>query len=194
MQSGEVAEWSKAPHSKCGVPERVPWVQIPPSPLCMCNSSVGIATLAQLVEQCFRKAKVPGSNPGGGSERKKGYNDGMSHESFKKGSAEPEQLPIDFDQAPPIIDTPRRFRAVCFDNSEEGSTMKELTESGGKFYDDDGSIFELERKGIYRLKKFFSPGYKDLYEKIKAANPGESEGYLEYLTRQKLKKERTLMK
>jgi hypothetical protein len=25
------------------------------------------ATLAQLVEQCFRKAKVPGSNPGGGS-------------------------------------------------------------------------------------------------------------------------------
>ncbi len=27
----------------------------------------GDATLAQLVEQCFRKAKVPGSNPGGGS-------------------------------------------------------------------------------------------------------------------------------
>lgn len=25
------------------------------------------ATLAQLAEQCFRKAKVPGSNPGGGS-------------------------------------------------------------------------------------------------------------------------------
>ena len=38
MQSGEVAEWPKAPHSKCGVPERVPWVQIPPSPLCICNS------------------------------------------------------------------------------------------------------------------------------------------------------------
>ena len=30
--SGEVAEWSKAPHSKCGVPGRVPWVRIPPSP------------------------------------------------------------------------------------------------------------------------------------------------------------------
>lgn len=29
------------------------------------------ATLAQLVEQCFRKAKVPGSNPGGGSEKEK---------------------------------------------------------------------------------------------------------------------------
>ena len=29
---------------------------------------VDVATLAQLVEQCFRKAKVPGSNPGGGSE------------------------------------------------------------------------------------------------------------------------------
>ena len=28
------------------------------------------ATLAQLVEQCFRKAKVPGSNPGGGSDIK----------------------------------------------------------------------------------------------------------------------------
>ena len=29
---GEVAEWSNVPHSKCGVPERVPWVRIPPSP------------------------------------------------------------------------------------------------------------------------------------------------------------------
>ena len=29
------------------------------------------ATLAQLVEQCFRKAKVPGTNPGGGSEKGK---------------------------------------------------------------------------------------------------------------------------
>jgi hypothetical protein len=28
----------------------------------------GGATLAQLVEQCFRKAKVPGPNPGGGSK------------------------------------------------------------------------------------------------------------------------------
>ena len=30
--SGEVAEWSKAPHSKCGVPARVPRVRIPASP------------------------------------------------------------------------------------------------------------------------------------------------------------------
>ena len=29
---GEVAEWSNVPHSKCGVPGRVPWVRIPPSP------------------------------------------------------------------------------------------------------------------------------------------------------------------
>ncbi len=29
---GEVAEWSNAPHSKCGIPARVSWVQIPPSP------------------------------------------------------------------------------------------------------------------------------------------------------------------
>src|SRR3989344_7025966 len=29
---GEVAEWSKAPHSKCGVGETSPWVRIPPSP------------------------------------------------------------------------------------------------------------------------------------------------------------------
>ena len=30
--SGEVAEWLKAPHSKCGILARVSWVQIPPSP------------------------------------------------------------------------------------------------------------------------------------------------------------------
>ena len=29
---GEVAEWSIAPHSKCGVPATVPGVRIPPSP------------------------------------------------------------------------------------------------------------------------------------------------------------------
>ena len=29
---GEVAEWSNAPHSKCGVRATVPWVRIPPSP------------------------------------------------------------------------------------------------------------------------------------------------------------------
>ena len=29
---GEVAEWLNVPHSKCGVPARAPWVQIPPSP------------------------------------------------------------------------------------------------------------------------------------------------------------------
>src|SRR5262249_47594681 len=29
---GEVAKWLTAPHSKCGVPARVPWVRIPPSP------------------------------------------------------------------------------------------------------------------------------------------------------------------
>ncbi len=29
---GEVAEWSNAPHSKCGLLERVTWVRIPPSP------------------------------------------------------------------------------------------------------------------------------------------------------------------
>src|SRR3954447_18709627 len=32
IPSGEVAEWSKAPHSKCGVWATVPWVRIPPSP------------------------------------------------------------------------------------------------------------------------------------------------------------------
>src|SRR4051812_7916332 len=32
LRRGEVAEWSIVPHSKCGVPARVPWVQIPPSP------------------------------------------------------------------------------------------------------------------------------------------------------------------
>ena len=33
----------------------------------LCARPIESATLAQLVEQCFRKAKVPGSNPGGGS-------------------------------------------------------------------------------------------------------------------------------
>lgn len=33
-------------------------------------ASAEYATLAQLVEQCFRKAEVPGSIPGGGSTRK----------------------------------------------------------------------------------------------------------------------------
>ncbi len=32
LASGEVAEWSIAPHSKCGVLARVPGVRIPPSP------------------------------------------------------------------------------------------------------------------------------------------------------------------
>ncbi len=32
LSCGEVAERSKAPHSKCGVPATVPWVRIPPSP------------------------------------------------------------------------------------------------------------------------------------------------------------------
>ena len=38
-----MAEWSKAPHSKCGVLERVPWVRIPPSPLwiiCFCCATL----------------------------------------------------------------------------------------------------------------------------------------------------------
>src|SRR5205085_4378124 len=39
--SGEVAEWSKAPHSKCGVRVTVPWVRIPPSPPVMGQSSAG---------------------------------------------------------------------------------------------------------------------------------------------------------
>ena len=30
--SGEVPEWSIGPVSKTGVPSRVPWVRIPPSP------------------------------------------------------------------------------------------------------------------------------------------------------------------
>ena len=29
---GEVLEWSNRPVSKTGVPSRVPWVRIPPSP------------------------------------------------------------------------------------------------------------------------------------------------------------------
>lgn len=32
MNCGEMAEWSKAPHSKCGVPVTVPRVRIPISP------------------------------------------------------------------------------------------------------------------------------------------------------------------
>jgi hypothetical protein len=32
LTCGEMAEWSKAPHSKCGVPVTVPRVRIPISP------------------------------------------------------------------------------------------------------------------------------------------------------------------
>jgi hypothetical protein len=39
----------------------------------------GYATLAQLVEQHFRKVEVPGSNPGGGS---KGITNGSFNEPF----------------------------------------------------------------------------------------------------------------
>ena len=41
---GEVAEWSNVPHSKCGVPGRVPWVRIPPSPP---SSKIQIKSIAQ---------------------------------------------------------------------------------------------------------------------------------------------------
>lgn len=40
--SGEVAEWSIAPHSKCGVRATVPGVRIPPSPPCPPDQSLGI--------------------------------------------------------------------------------------------------------------------------------------------------------
>ena len=44
--SGEVAEWSKAPHSKCGVPSRVPWVRIPPLRHSMTPLGVGLQDLS----------------------------------------------------------------------------------------------------------------------------------------------------
>ena len=43
-----------------------------PIPVSRFDDSIGIfiADVAQLVEQGFRKAKVPGSNPGGGFKQK----------------------------------------------------------------------------------------------------------------------------
>ena len=45
---GEVAEWLNVPHSKCGVPARVPWVQIPPSPpFYCCNRLISLLFLVR---------------------------------------------------------------------------------------------------------------------------------------------------
>ena len=45
--SGEVAEWFKAPVLKTGVPARVPWVRIPPSPP-FSNPDFGIIFLPKM--------------------------------------------------------------------------------------------------------------------------------------------------
>ena len=39
FQYGEVTEWSNVPVLKTGVPSRVPWVRIPPSPPCKENGN-----------------------------------------------------------------------------------------------------------------------------------------------------------
>jgi hypothetical protein len=39
-RDGEVVEWLKAPHSKCGILARVSWVRIPPSPPTSANGSM----------------------------------------------------------------------------------------------------------------------------------------------------------
>ncbi|HUC31544.1 MAG TPA: hypothetical protein VMR99_02565 [Candidatus Paceibacterota bacterium] len=98
----------------------------------------------------------------------------MGYESLERESAEPIQPSFDFG----------RFQALCFD--EEGATTIELTERDGKFYDDDGSVFEQQRPGIYRLKERRPPGYRPLYEKIKAAHPARSERDIEIATNQVL--------
>jgi hypothetical protein len=46
---GQVVEWSMAPHSKCGVPARVPWVRIPPCP----PLAIDLNQLFQIFARCL---------------------------------------------------------------------------------------------------------------------------------------------
>src|SRR6516164_9335455 len=46
QRAGEVAEWLKAPHSKCGILARVSGVRIPPSPPVKLKSLVNFQSLA----------------------------------------------------------------------------------------------------------------------------------------------------
>jgi hypothetical protein len=106
----------------------------------------------------------------------------MGHESSESTPIQPEPPALDFG----------RFHAVCFDNSEGGISEKELTEVEGIFYDDDGSTYEeMEgKKGVFKLKKFIRPGYKDMYERLKLAHPTEREGFLDYWANRRLDDQR----
>jgi hypothetical protein len=101
----------------------------------------------------------------------------MGHESPEQVPIEPSQPSFEFG----------RFRAVCF--VEGGITEKELVEEDGKFYDDDGSTYEEDktRKGVFRLKVAVPPGFKEVYESIKRANPDAGEGLLKFYTDQELR-------
>src|SRR3954466_15188381 len=62
LPSGEVAEWSKAPHSKCGVRATVPWVRIPPSPPFPSpspNADAILVTKVELVPGFDAEGRVP---------------------------------------------------------------------------------------------------------------------------------------
>src|SRR5881628_581111 len=59
---GEVSEWSKAPHSKCGVRATVPWVRIPPSPPLL-QVRLGRGPLPRSLQ---RRDRLPPARRGGG--------------------------------------------------------------------------------------------------------------------------------
>ena len=58
---GEVAEWLKAPHSKCGVPARVSGVRIPPSPpSCFAlPHAIPFARDVRRIDECKQLAYIP---------------------------------------------------------------------------------------------------------------------------------------
>src|SRR6476660_6690516 len=63
---GEVAEWSKAPHSKCGVRATVPWVRIPPSPPRSLSNCIKM-------EKCFGQVPESAGLIGGQSVCSEGF-------------------------------------------------------------------------------------------------------------------------
>jgi hypothetical protein len=91
-----------------------------------------IATLAQLVEQCFRKAKVPGSNPGGGSDRKSVYNSVMGIESPKPKEDDSQQ---EF-AFPKWEGQERKTLAAGYSYNKKG----EVVDWEGNIYNEDGSL------------------------------------------------------
>jgi hypothetical protein len=91
------------------------------------------------------------------------------------------QASFNFDLMPPVIDTPKRFRAVCLGPEEELGLPKELTEGDdGVIRDDDGSVYKKRYSGVYEISKYYPPGYLKEYKRLKGVHPDWPEGKIEH--------------